>query len=74
MADGCRPEVAGGITSGKIYASVVVNLCTKFGDSRTSSSLSAKIFFFKMASADESLRHVLREYARGSVGQSYRVW
>ena len=53
MADGCRPEVAGGTTSGKIYEWVVVNLCTKFGNPRASSSFSAKIFFFKMASAAE---------------------
>ena len=45
MADGCRPEVAGGTTSGKIYGSDVVNLCTEFGNPRASSSFSAKYFF-----------------------------
>ena len=53
MADYCRPEVAGGTISGIVYESVAVNLCTKFGDPRTSSSFSAKIFCFKMASAAE---------------------
>ena len=53
MAHVYRPEVAGGTTSGIIYESVVVNLCTKFGDPRTSSSFLAKIFFFKMASGAE---------------------
>jgi len=42
MADGCRPEVAGGTNSSIIYESVVLNLC---GDPRTSSSFSAKYFF-----------------------------
>ena len=51
MADGYRPEVAGGTTSGKFCESVVVNLCIKFGDPRTSSSFLAKNIFFKMASA-----------------------
>ena len=53
MADGYRLEVAGGTNSSIIYESVVLNLYTKFGDPRTSSSFSAKIFFFKMASAAE---------------------
>ena len=39
MADGNRPEVAGGTTSGKFCESVVVKLCIKFGDPRTSSFL-----------------------------------
>ena len=47
MADYCQPEVAGGTTSSRIYESVVVNLCTKSGDPRTSSSFSAKLFFFQ---------------------------
>ena len=47
MAGGCRPEVAGGTNSSIIYESVVLNLCTKFGDPRTSSLFSAKIFFFQ---------------------------
>ena len=38
MADGCRSEVAGGTNSSIIYESVVLNLCIKFGDPRTSSS------------------------------------
>ena len=47
MADGYRPEVAGGTNSSIFYESVVLNLCTKFGEPRTSSSFSAKNFFFK---------------------------
>ena len=47
MADGCRPEVAGGTTSGKIYESVVVNLCTKFGNPRASRSFSTKYVYFQ---------------------------
>ena len=47
MADGYRPEVAGGTTSGKFCESVVVNLCIKFGDPRTSSSFLAKNIFFQ---------------------------
>ena len=47
MADGCRPEVAEGTNSSIIYESVVLNLCTNFGDPRTGSSFSAKIFFFQ---------------------------
>ena len=41
------------IIFGKINEGVVVNLCIKFGDSWTSSSISAKNFFFKMATAAE---------------------
>ena len=47
MADGCRPKVAGGTNSSIIYESVVLNLHTKYGDPRTSSSFSAKIFVFQ---------------------------
>ena len=47
MADGYRPEVAGGTTSGIFRESVVVNLCVKFGDPRTSSSFLAKNIFFQ---------------------------
>ena len=45
MTDGCRPQVAGGTNSSIRYVSVGLNLFTKFGDPRTSSSFSAKIFF-----------------------------
>ena len=36
---------AGAVNSSIIYESVVLNLCTKFGDPRTSSSFSVKYFF-----------------------------
>ena len=45
MVEGYRPEEAGGTNSSIIYESVVLNLCTKFGDPRTSSSFSANFFF-----------------------------
>ena len=53
IADGGRLEAAGGTTSGKICESVVENVCTKFGNPRTSSTFLAKNIFFKMASAAE---------------------